>query len=439
MSGLEIGLLSMVALIVLIYAGMHVSIALCLVSLVGVWAIKDNFLLAERLLALAASDAVSSYEFGVVPLFVLMGLLVSVAGIGRDSFAAADVLLRGIRGGLGIATVLANAAFAAVTGISIASAAVFTKIAVPEMLHLGYRPQFAVGVVAGSSVLGMLIPPSLLLIIFGLLAQQSIGDLFIAGVVPGLLLGAAFCLMILLYAWLAPHKVQDLAAAAPQAKIGDSLTVVQALLRLIPLIALVVLVMGGIYAGWFTPTESGAVGALAALLLALARRRLTWSSAWRVLIETGYVTVSILFLIISANIYSRLLALSGMPQALDAWVTASHFTFYHLLFVYVLIVIAMGTLIDGVSIMLIMVPMFLPPLASYHVNLVWFGIITVIAVEIGLLTPPFGLSVYVIKSTLDDDRISLNDIFKGAAPYAVTMFLVLLLIIFVPKIALVLL
>lgn len=438
MDGLDIGLLSMVAIVVLIYAGMHVSIALCLVSLVGVWAIKDNFALAEKLLALAASDAVSSYEFGVVPLFVLMGLLVSVAGIGRDTFIAANALLRGVRGGLGVATVVANAAFAAVTGISIASAAVFTKIAVPEMLRLGYRPQFALGAVAGSSVLGMLIPPSLLLIIFGLLAEQSIGDLFIAGIVPGILLGAAFCIMILLYAYFAPARVRDAAAEASHRK-ADDLTIVQALVRLLPLVGLVLLVMGGIYAGWFTPTESGAIGALGALVLALARRRLTLASTWRVLIETGYVTVSILFLIISANIYSRLLALSGMPQALDAWVTSSNFSFYHLLFVYVLIVVAMGTLIDAVSIMLIMVPMFLPPLASYDVNLVWFGIITVIAVEIGLLTPPFGLSVYVIKSTLNDPRVSLGDIFLGAAPYAVVMFLVLLLIIFVPGIALVLL
>jgi len=438
MDGLDVGMLSMVAIVVLIYAGMHVSIALCLVSLIGVWVIKGNFALAEKLLALAASDAVSSYEFGVVPLFVLMGLLVSVAGIGRDAFTAANVLLRGVRGGLGVATVVANAAFAAVTGISIASAAVFTKIAVPEMLRLGYRPQFALGAVAGSSVLGMLIPPSLLLIIYGLLAEQSIGDLFIAGIVPGLLLGVAFCVLIMLYAFIAPDKIQ-VASAAKNSNLADDLSIARALARLIPLIGLVLLVMGGIYAGWFTPTESGAIGALGALLLALARRRLTLASTWRVLIETGYVTVSILFLIISANIYSRLLALSGMPQALDAWVTSSHFSFYHLLLVYVLIIIAMGTLIDAVSIMLIMVPMFLPPLATYHVNLVWFGIITVIAVEIGLLTPPFGLSVYVIKSTLHDPRVSLGDIFKGAAPYAIVMFLVLLLIIFVPGIALVLL
>jgi tripartite ATP-independent transporter DctM subunit len=435
--GLDIGLLSMAAIIVLIYSGMHVPIALCLVSLIGVWAIKQNFELATKLLALAASDAVSSYEFGVVPLFVLMGLLVSVAGLGRDTFAAANVLLRGIRGGLGVATVIANAAFAAVTGISIASAAVFTKIAVPEMLHLGYRPRFAVGVVAGSSVLGMLIPPSLLLIIFGLLAEQSIGDLFIAGIVPGLLLAVAFCIMILLSAYLAPSMVQRLDAAAAQR--DDDLGVLHALKNLVPLVGLVLLVIGGIYAGWFTPTESGAIGALGALILALARGRLTLSATWRVLIETGHVTVSILFLIIAANIYSRLLALSGMPQALEQWVNAAHFSFYHLLLFYVILIVVMGTLIDGVSIMLILVPMFLPLLAGYQVNLVWFGIITVIAVEIGLLTPPFGLSVYVIKSTLDDPRISLNDIFLGAAPYAIVMFLVLLLIIAVPGIALVLL
>lgn len=439
MDGLDIGLLSMVAIVVLIYAGMHVAIALCLVSLVGVWAIKGNFALAEKLLALAASDAVSSYEFGVVPLFVLMGLLVSVAGIGRDTFVAANVLLRGIRGGLGVATVVANAAFAAVTGISIASAAVFSKIAVPEMLRLGYRPRFAVGVVAGSSVLGMLIPPSLLLIIFGLLAEQSIGDLFIAGIVPGLLLAAAFCSMIMLYAYFAPDKIQEASGALIQASARDDLTVARALFSLLPMVGLVALVMGGIYAGWFTPTESGAIGALGALVLAIARRRLTLATTWRVLIETGYVTVSILFLIIAANIYSRLLAMSGLSQALDAWVAATQMSFYTLLIVYVLIVVAMGTLIDGISIMLIMVPMFLPPLASYDVNLIWFGIITVIAVEIGLLTPPFGLSVYVIKSTLDDKSITLNDIFMGAAPYAIVMFLVLLLIIFVPGIALVLL
>jgi tripartite ATP-independent transporter DctM subunit len=436
LTNVEIGLASIGFILFFIYTGMHVPLAFCLVSLLGVWAIRGNFEQASKLLALAASDAVAGYDFGVIPLFVLMGMLVSIAELGRDAFVAANAILGRVKGGLGIATVGANAVFAAVTGVSIASAAVFTKIAVPEMIRLGYRPRFAVGVVAGSSVLGMLIPPSLLLIVFGLLSEQSIGDLFIAGVVPGLLLAAAFALMIIVVATLVPSYVQATTVpAAAQAEVGP----LHALVRLIPLLALAALVIGGIYAGWFTPTESGAVGALGALMLAVVRRKLNAASFWRVLVETGQITVSIMLLIIAANIYSRLLALSGMPATLEQWINSADLGFYALLIVYSVIIVLLGTLIDGVSIMLIMVPMFLPLVKTFGVNLVWFGIVTVLAVEIGLLTPPMGLSVYAIKSSLADPRISLNDIFIGAAPYAAVMFAVLLLIIFIPSIALVLL
>lgn len=435
MSGVEIGLASILAIVVLIYAGMHIAVALCLVSLLGVWLIKDSFAVATNLLALAAYDAVYGYDFAVIPLFVLMGLLVSIAGVGRDTFWAANLLLGRVRGGLGLTTVGANAVFAAVTGISIASAAVFTKVAVPEMLRAGYTPRFAVGVVAGSSVLGMLIPPSLLMIVFGLIAEQSIGDLFIAGVVPGLVLATAFAVQILLFSYLAPQWVYVGARAAPsEPGLGSS----DAVRRLFPVALLIALVIGGIYLGWFTPTEAGAVGAAGALVLAAWRRQLTLAVAWQVLSETGAVTVSIMFLIIAANIYSRLLAFSGMPLALQSWVTAGGFDFYTLLVIYSVIIVLLGTMIDAVSIMLIMVPMFLPLLRGFDVNLIWFGVVTVIAVEIGLITPPMGLSVFTINSTLNDARVKLGDIFIGAAPYVVTMFLVLLLIIFVPQIALVL-
>jgi len=436
LSNIQIGFASIGLILILIYTGMHIALAFCLVSLIGVWAIRGSFEQASKLLALAASDAVAGYDFGVIPLFVLMGLLVSVAELGRDAFVAANALLGRIKGGLGVATVGANAVFAAVTGVSIASAAVFTRIAVPELIRLGSRPRFSVGVVAGSSVLGMLIPPSLLLIIFGLLAEQSIGDLFIAGIVPGILLAVAFATMILLVAFLLPSYVY---AAGAATRDETPFNLASAFVRLMPLVALAALVIGGIYAGWFTPTESGAVGALAAFVVAFARRKLNWAGLWRVLIETGQITVSIMLLIIAANIYSRLIALSGMPSFLSDLVSDANLQFYSLLIIYALVIVLMGTLIDGVSIMLIMVPMFLPILGPYNINLVWFGIVTVLAVEIGLLTPPLGLSAFVIKSTLDDQRISLNDIFIGAAPYAVVMFLVLLLIIFVPQIALVLL
>jgi C4-dicarboxylate transporter, DctM subunit len=434
-TGAEIGFLSIAAILVLIYTGMHVPVVLCVVSLIGVWGIRGSFEQASKLMALAASDAISSYDFGVIPLFVLMGLLVSVADLGRDAFVAATALLGRIKGGLGVATVAANAVFAAVTGVSIASAAVFTKIAVPEMMRLGYQPRFAVGVVAGSSVLGMLIPPSLLLIIYGLLAEQSIGDLFIAGIVPGLLLAAAFIVQIVVTAIVAPKRVYVGGASepAPEIRIGA------ALMQLAPLVVLAGLVIGGIYAGWFTATESGAVGALGGLVLALWRRKLDWSGLWRVLTETGQVTVSILFVVIAANIYSRLIALTGMPGLLDSWVTGANLGFFTLLLVYSMLIVLMGTMIDAVSIMLIVVPMFLPLVKSFGADLIWFGIVTVVAAEIGLLTPPFGLSVFVIKSTLNDDRLSLNEIFKGALPFAATMFVVLILIILVPRIATVLL
>jgi C4-dicarboxylate transporter DctM subunit len=435
-TGTEIGAISILSVLVLVYSGLHVPVAFCLVSLLGVWAIKGSYVQAATLLALAASDAVSAYDFGVIPLFVLMGLLVSVADLGRDAFVAANVLLGRVRGGLGVATVAANAVFAAVTGVSIASAAVFTKVAVPEMMRLGYKPRFAVGVVAGSSVLGMLIPPSLLLIIYGLLAQQSIGDLFIAGIVPGLLLAFVFIVMIVFIAYVMPHVMYERRGEEDE-QVSD-LGVGGALLLLAPLLLLAGAVIGGIYAGWFTATESGAIGALGAFVLALARRKLSWAGVWKVLVETGQVTVSILFVIIAANIYTRLIALSGLPNALNDAVVAANLGFVGLLLIYALLVLLMGTILDGISIMLIVVPMFLPLLAPHNVDLIWFGIVTVIAVEVGLLTPPFGLSVFVIKSTLADSRITIGEIFRGAAPFALAMVFVLLLVIFVPRIATVL-
>jgi|LauGreDrversion4_2_1035121.scaffolds.fasta_scaffold73863_2 tripartite ATP-independent transporter DctM subunit len=433
MTSFQIALLSLAAILVLVYGGLHVPVAFCLVSLVGIWAIKGNLDQALSLLGMAANDAVASYDFGVIPLFVLMGLLVSVADLGRDAFVSANILLGRIRGGLGIATVGANAIFAAVTGVSIASAAVFTKVAVPEMIRLGYRPRFAVGVVAGSSVLGMLIPPSLLLIVYGLLSQQSIGDLFLAGIIPGLALAFVFIVMIVAFAVFRPGMVYEQGVVAQEPEAAGSIW--DALVLLTPLVLLAAGVIGGIYAGWFTATESGAIGALGAFVIAALRRRLTWAGVWKVLVETGQVTVVILFVIIAANIYTRLIALSGLAGVLSDAVTAANLGAFGLMLIYTVIVLLLGTILDGVSIMLIMVPMFLPLLAPFNVDLIWFGIMTVLAVEVGLLTPPFGLSVFVIKGTLDDPRITLGEIFRGAAPFALAMVFLLAVIAIFPKIA----
>ena len=344
MSGVEIGAFSIVVLMGLIYAGMHVPIALLLVSYVGVWLLRGDPRLASHLIASTASEAVAGYIFGVVPLFVLMGLLVSAADLGRDAFAAAGKVFGGRRGGLGIATVAANAVFAAITGISIASAAVFTKVAVPEMRRSGYAAGFSVGIVAGSSVLGMLIPPSLLMIVFAVLTEQSVGDLFIAGIIPGVLLAICFAATVVLLAFFFPRYAYCEGAGGGERI--EEISTKEALLKIVPIAVLAVLVLGGIYGGVFTPTEAGAAGALGALIIALAKRRLSWPSFLEVLIETGYVTASICLLIIGAAAYSRLLALSGLNSFIGILLTGEGYTFWQFMLLFVAVAILLGTILD---------------------------------------------------------------------------------------------
>ena len=438
MSPAFIACLSLLAMLGLIWAGMHVAVVLGLVSFLGVWLIKGDVSVAANLLAGSASDAVASHIFGVVPLFVLTGFLVAMADIGKDAFEVANQMFRRLRGGLGMATVAANAVFAAITGISIASAAVFTRVAVPQMLRFGYRADFATGVVAGSSVLGMLIPPSLLMILYGFLSNQSVGDMFTAGIVPGLMLAVAYGLGIVLMAYLRPGMVFE--SGLPRVLSSAELMPVPVMLgKLLPSALMIVLVLGGLYAGLFTATEAGAVGAALALLIALAKGKVNRTSLWGVLTETGHVTVAVSFLIICASIYTRMLAMSGMPQFLVETMAQAGLGRTAFLVLYVGIVIALGTIIDSSSIMLIVLPLMLPIAEQFGMNLVWFGVVTVVAVEIGLLTPPFGLSVFVIKSTLNDPRISLGDIFRGTAPFTLIMFMVLVLLLVFPQISLVLL
>lgn len=432
MTPLVVGFVSIGAMVVLIYAGLHVPIALALSSFVGVWLVRGSPELASRLIAIAAEESVSSYIFGVVPLFVLMGLVVSEAGLGRDAFDVASRGLQRVKGGLGVATVAANAIFAAITGISIASAAIFTRIAVPEMRRNGYTARFSVGVVAGSSVLGMLIPPSLLLILYGVLSERSVGKLFLAGILPGIVLALAFAFGIMLLAVYAPRFVGTTLPASDLAPLPLRAVIA----KLAPIAILIVLVLGGIYGGIFTPTEAGAVGAFGAIVVAAFKRRLTWKMLWRVTTETGHITAAVLFLIIAANMYSRMLALSGVPNYVSSLVVNANLGTYGFIAIVVLVCILLGTILDSSSIMLVLLPLVLPIAAQLGIDLIWFGIITVIAIEIGLLTPPLGLSVYVIKGTLDDQSITLNDIFAGALPFALIMLVVLLLVIAFPWLSL---
>lgn len=435
MTPLDVGIAGVFASILFIYMGLSVPVALVLSAFTGVWVIKGSPVIAGKLLALTAADAVSAYHFGVIPLFVLLGFVVALSGLGRDAFDVANHAFGRYRSSLGIGTVGANAIFSAITGISVASAAIFSRIAVPELTRCGYRLSFSAGIVASSSVLGMLIPPSLLLILYAILAEQSVGDLFIAGIIPGLLM--TLCLgvsIVILTRWFPAITGQAIASAE-----GSTDTSPVTASRLLPIVALVAVVMGGIYGGIFTPIEASATGCAVAFIIAIRRRALGPRQLISVLTDTGHVTASICFMIIAARMYSRMLALSGLPNHVADLMNAAGLTLFSLIAVYVLLVILMGMILDSASVMLILLPIALPIVSDLSVDLVWFGIITVIAVEIGLITPPFGLSVFVIHSTLKNPQLSPTDIFIGSAPFILVMLFVLTLIIIFPALSLVLL
>jgi tripartite ATP-independent transporter DctM subunit len=425
-SRLTLGILGIACLLLLLMAGMHVAVVLGIVGVIGIWLIRDNPNVALNSLKTSATGTINKFDFGVVPLFVLMGLFTDISDIGRDAYRVAAWWTRKLLGGLGIATVVANAVFAAVTGISIASSAIFSRVAVPQMVAHGYSPRFATGTVAGSSILGMLIPPSLLLIIFGFVTETSVGKLFLAAMVPGALMALIFCATIVLLAKFRPDFVGHPAG-------NDDLepeTLISSARRLLPIAVLVTIVLGGIYLGWFTPTQAGAVGAFATMIVTILRRRLTRAALWNVLHETGQITVSVLSLVIGAAVLTKALVMSTLPAVMVQYAVDGGFGFWGVVALFVLVVVVMGMFLDSTSIIVIAVPIVAPLITSLGTAvigpdvLIWFGIITVIAVEMGLLTPPFGISVFVVKSTVGD-LCSLQDVFAGVMPYVLAMALLI--------------
>lgn len=431
MSELTTGIALVGLLLALIGVGVPIAVAMIGLSFVGVIALKGSFPLAMSLLATTAESGVSEYVFVSIPLFVLMGCLISAAKVGRDTFEGIQVLVRRLPGGLAIATVLSNAVFAAVTGISVASAAVFSKIAVPEMLRFGYSTRLAVGAVAGSSILGMLIPPSILLIIYGVLAEQAIGKLFVAAVLPGLAMTAAFIAVILFAAWLRPTSVGSSSRRPTALQLSASGAVV----KLVPIVLLIALMLGGLYGGIFSPTEAGGVGAAGALALAISRKRISWRVSSDILRQSAVISANILVLLLGAAMYSRMLTMSGLPDAIVQTLSAqgiSPFVFFALL---VGLLLALGCFLDSASILLLTVPVAAPIAKSLGIDLIQLGVVFVIAVEIGLLTPPFGLSVYVVHSTLKSRNIPLRDIFIGCMLFICAMLAVLAVVILVPSLS----
>ncbi|MFH1089935.1 MAG: TRAP transporter large permease [Pseudomonadota bacterium] len=430
MDPLTVGIISVAVLMAAILLGFHIGISLATVSVLGIWVISGSFHTALNLLATTSYSAIMDYVFGVLPMFILMSSLANVSGASQELYDAANLIFARVRGGLGITTVIANAIFAAITGVSVASAAVFSKIAVPEMSRLGYNRSLALGTVAGSSVLGMLIPPSALMIIYGILTEEAIGRLFIAGIIPGLVLAGIYCIGIYLMVLIKP----TLGGQRPETKKLGWNGLFKVILTPWAVIILVGLVLGGIYGGFFTPTEAGAVGAFGALLLALVKRRLTVKILWHTLMETGYVTASIFLLLISAQMYSRMLAISGLAAKSSEFITSLPLPPIAIVAMFVLVFLVLGCILDSTSILLITIPLMMPVLKALGYNMIWFAVVAVIAVEMGLLTPPFGMVVFAMKAVLVEE-VTIEEIFRGSFPFLIMMLLALIVVIAFPPLS----
>jgi tripartite ATP-independent transporter DctM subunit len=437
MSGLEISILMILLTFGGILFGIHIGVSLIFFSVVGILLVTGDFGIIGGMLGDAPFSVLFDYELCVIPLFVLMGDFIIMAGAGQDLYRAFYVILKKVRGGLAIATVFANAVFAAVTGVSIASAAVFSKVVYPEMTKFGYEKKFIMGTIAGSSVLGMLIPPSVLFIVFGIFSEESIGKLFMAGVIPGLLLTVIYCIGISIMVRFRPQL-----AGAPviteeegeEKGFSPKISVLGLLKDTSGIAALIVVVLGGMYAGFLTPTEAGAAGAIGACILAMVKGRFKISSLHSALRETGLVVASFFILFIGAQLFSRMLAVSGFARALTETMLGLSLPPICILLMMVVVWLILGTLIDSISIMILTLPLMLPIVKALGFDLLWFGVIATITIEMGLITPPFGMVPFVMKSTLGKE-VEIYQIFRGVLPFLLMMCICLALLIAFPQIS----
>ena len=432
MPGAEFAFVILAFMLLMVFAGFHIVVALGAASVIGIAVVTGNTHVALSLLSSTAFEALRDYIFAVIPLFVLMGELVSRSGAAADLYLMMNRMLRRVPGRLAVATVAGNAVFAAVVGVSLASAAAFTRIAYPQMMRHGYDKGFALGCIAGSASLGMLIPPSALMIIWGVLTEQSIGKLFIAGVLPGLLLAFLYGVYCIVTAITRPHLVGGNADATMQ---DDEPIGTSAVIGGIGTAVLILLVLGGIWFGAFTPTEAAGIGALLAFILAAVKGLRAREMAEAVL-ETGRTSAPLLFLLIFAQMYSRLLAYGGVVDGVQESILGLGLAPWAVLFVMMVIWLVLGMFIDSASIMLLTVPIFAPIADTLGFHPYAFAMMGILAIEAGILTPPFGLCVYTVKACLPpDDPVSMARIFAASTPYWILLVVLMWLVYFIPELA----
>lgn len=426
MTSTMIGILGFVALVLCIFANMPIGFIMAIIGCIGFAAIVSP----DAALHLLMQDffaTFTSYNLTVIPLFVLMGQIAFHAGISSRLFDAAYRCIGHLPGGLAVATVGACAAFSAICGSTNATAATMASTTLPEMKRYNYRPELATGVVASGGSLGILIPPSVIFIVYGIMTEQSIGRLFISGILPGILLAVLFAATVIVWAWICP----DIGPKGPRAtwrqRVGSLTGVMETLI-------LFVSVMAGLFCGIFTPTEAGAVGAFCTLVFALLRRSLTWQGFLSALGETTRITCMIMMIVAGATVFGHFLAVSRIPFDIAGWVAEVNLPPWAVMVLILLVYMVGGCFIDALALIMLTVPIFYPVVTRLGFDPVWFGVVIVLVTQIGVITPPVGANVYVVSGVARD--VPLEVIFKGCVPFLIALTAMTLLLIPFPGIAL---
>lgn len=418
---------AVLVLVALVVLGVPVVFAFAGSAFFGLFIALNGLWPAMDLIGQTALSGLKEYNFVVIPCFTVMGMLIAHCGAASDLFNVVNRRLRGVPGRLAVATVGGNAVFAAVTGVGVAAAAAFSHVAYPVMRASRYSRSFATGCIAGSSVLGLLIPPSVFMIVWAILTEQSVGRLFAAGVMPGLLLAALYAVYCATFATLWPASAPESGTAGDPPARGESLGAMYVGL-------LILLTLGGIWFGFFTPTEGSAVGMVGALVVAVAKG-MRWRGIYEAFLESGRTVTPIMLLLLTATMFSKLVALNGLPQEvqglLQAWGLGPTGTMLFMVVVWFIL----GCMIDSISIMLLTVPIFWPIGTALGFDPIVFAMIGILVIEAGVLTPPFGMSVFVVKAAVPDKEVTVQEIFRGVMPYWILILFLAWLIYVWPPLA----
>ncbi|MBN2060355.1 MAG: TRAP transporter large permease [Deltaproteobacteria bacterium] len=426
MSGFEIGIIGVIFLLLLMILRMPIAFSMLISGLAGLaWVLNSKAGLSQTVFNLWSTF--SSYDLSVVPMFVLMGSIAFYAGISGQLFNTTHKFFGRQPGGLALATIFASAGFAAVSGSSNASAAAMAKVTLPEMKKFNYNDALATGSVAAGGTLGILIPPSALFIIYGVMVQVSIGKLFLAGIVPGLLLTVLYAIVVAILCWRNP----DLGPPGDASSWRDKFA---SLSGLVDMIVLFGLVMGGLFAGWFTPTQAGAVGAAGALVIGLIRRSLNLDGLKNSLLDTVKISVMLYFIVAGALVFGRFMTATRFSFELATWITNLAMPPAAVMGMLIIIYLIGGCFMDSLAMVTLTIPIFFPIVTTMGFDPIWFGVIIVLVAEIGVITPPVGVNVYVIKGIAPE--IPLETIFRGILPFTIAVLVCIVIVLAFPQLSL---